>query len=347
MAKQYRRHGPATTARLIIATAAAALLAPPAAGQAGLEPGRALSRYRDMDSKDLLDQVEQLQQENFATQQKVIMNQFLLQHACCTRMELVNYNSAGELVPAYVFRPAKPQPGARYPAVVMVHGGFHERLNEPWFFLINAIVERGYVVIFPEYHGSRGYGEAIYKNDYGITDTADVLAAADYIAGKPDVDPNRLGIFGISRGGMLTLLAIEQAPTRFKAAIDVVGLTDFVAYMSYKPDYRRRQIAEENPSFRGKLPQDNLEAYMKVSPINHVDAIQTPLLVMAARNDTIAPYQLHTGRLLDALKAKNKIHEAKIYDNAPGGHVFMYGDTPERADGLARTLAWLERYLGK
>jgi dipeptidyl aminopeptidase/acylaminoacyl peptidase len=334
-------------AGLAVAAALAVSAASPLFAQAGLEPGRALSRYRDMDSKDVLDQVEQLQQEVFATQQKAIVNQFILQHGATTRLEVVNYNSSGELVPAYVFRPARAEPGKSYPAVVMVHGGFHERLDEHWFFVINAIVERGYVVIFPEYHGSRGYGEPIYKNNYGVTDTADVLAAADYIAAKPDVDPARLGILGMSRGGMVALLAIEQAPARFKAAVDVVGLTDFLAYMAYKPDYRRKQIAEENAAFGGKLPQDNLEAYMKVSPLNHVDAIQTPLLVLASRNDTIAPYQLHTGRLLDALKARNKVYEAKIYDAAPGGHVYLYGDTPERADSLARILAWLDRYLGK
>jgi dipeptidyl aminopeptidase/acylaminoacyl peptidase len=337
-----KRNGSGLIAALLLAAA----VGTGASAQQGLEPGRALSKYRDFDSKNPVDQVEQLKHEIYATQQKVVMNQFLLQHSCCTKMSLVNYSSGGELIPAYVFQPANQQAGRRYPAVVMVHGGFHESLDENWFALINAIVERGHVVIFPEYHGSRGYGEVIYKNNYGVSDTADVLAAADYIAAKPFVDPGRLGIFGISRGGMVTLLAIQQAPTRFKAAVDVVGLTDFVAYMSYKPDYRRRQIAEENAAFDGKLPQDNLQAYMKVSPLNHVDRIQTPLLVLATRNDTISPYELHTGRLLDVLKAKGKVHEAKIYDAAPGGHVFMYGDTPERADGLARVLDWFRRHLG-
>jgi dipeptidyl aminopeptidase/acylaminoacyl peptidase len=341
-----KRNRCGAVARLLLGLAALSAGAQ-ASAQQGLDPGRTLSTYRDMDSKDIGSRLEQMKHEIYATQQKVVFNQFLLQYSCCVKAQFVNFSSSGELVPAYVFRPVKEQPGERYPAVVMLHGGFHESLDENWFFLINSVVERGYVVIFPEYHGSRGYGEAIYKNNYGVSDTADVLAATDYIASKPFVDPNRIGIMGASRGGMLTLLAIQQAPTKYKAAVDIVGLTDFVAYMSYKPDYRRRQIAEENAAFEGKLPQDNLDAYMKVSPLNHVDKIQTPLLVLAARNDTISPYQLHTGRLLDALKARNKVHEAKIYDNAPGGHVFMYGDTPDRADGLARIHAWLQRYLGR
>jgi dipeptidyl aminopeptidase/acylaminoacyl peptidase len=211
--------------------------------------------------------------------------------------------------------------------------------------LIEAVVDAGYIVLFPEYRGSRGYGDAIYQNDYGRTDVADVLAAGRYAATRPDIDPARIGILGQSRGGMVTLLAIERAPKEFKAAVDIVGLTDFVAYMSYKPDYRRKEIAETNPGFNGKLPHENLPAYIDVSPINFVDRIEAPVLVLATTSDKIVPYSLHTGRLIDALKANDKTYEVKIYDNAPGGHVFMKGTTPERDDALRRVVAWFDRWL--
>ena len=115
--------------------------------------------------------------------------------------------------------------------------------------------------------------------------------------------------------------------------------------MAYKPEYRRKEVAKESPSFKGKLPDENLPAYMEVSPINHVDKIVTPLLVLATRGDKIAPLDLHTGRLLDVLKAKGKVFESKIYDNAPGGHIFMDGDTPEQRDALQRSFDFLGRYL--
>jgi dipeptidyl aminopeptidase/acylaminoacyl peptidase len=228
----------------------------------------------------------------------------------------------------------------------MVHGGFHERLDAAWFQLIDALVAENYVVIFPEYRGSRGYGPEIYDNDYGVTDTADVLASADFIARQPFVDPARLGIYGESRGGMVSLLALEHQPQRFKVAVDVVGLTDFVAYMAYKPEYRRREVAEESASFEKKLPDTNLPAYINVSPINFVDKIETPLLVLATKGDKVAPLTLHTGRLLDALKARGKVFDSKIYEAAPGGHIFMRGQSPERDDATARILAWYRRYFG-
>lgn len=341
-----KRIAPLTSAAIFgLATAAAPGLAQKVEKNAP-PPEGALSSHINLDAKDAETKLEIIQHEVFEAQQQNIRIEFMLKHGSTTRLDFVQYPSGSELIPGYVFTPAAGIPaGERRPAVVLVHGGFHERFNVEWFPLITSLVERGYVVIFPEYRGSRGYGSNHFRNDYGVTDTADVLAAAEHIARKSYVDAQRLAIVGESRGGMLTLLAIQQQPTKFKAAVDVVGLTDFVAYMAYKPEYRRQEVARENPSFGGKLPHENLAAYMAVSPINHVDKIQTPLLVMASTGDMIAPITLHTGRLIDALKARGKVYEAKIYENAPGGHVFMHGDQPERDDAYARIFAWLDKYV--
>lgn len=305
----------------------------------------ALDSFVNPDTDDSAALLKILQQEIYTNQQLLITSQFRAEYGDRIQLKTVYFPSGEELIPGHVFRPRQMPTGQRLPAVVMVHGGFHERLDTSWFHLIDAVVSQGYVVIFPEYRGSRGYGDAIYQNDYGITDVADTVAAGRFIATRPYVDPARLGILGQSRGGMVTLLAIEREPKLFQAAVDIVGLTDFVAYMSYKPDYRRKEVAETNPSFGGKLPNENLPAYINVSPINFVDKIETPLLVLATAGDKIAPFTLHTGRLLDALKANGKTYEAKIYEDAPGGHVFMKAETPERDDAIRRIIDWLGRYL--
>jgi dipeptidyl aminopeptidase/acylaminoacyl peptidase len=233
----------------------------------------------------------------------------------------------------------------KYPGLIVVHGGFHSHLDWRFFDLIDFAVTKGYVVMFPEYHGSSGYGDQVYKNNYGTSDLADVLAATDYLVkSHPYVDGNRLGIYGHSRGGMVTLLAIEKAPTKFKAAVDVAGLVDFLAFMAYKPDWRRQETAGD-AVFGGKLPSENLAPYMEITPLNHVDAIQTPLFIAATTGDKTVPLTLHTGRLVDALKARNKVHEVKIYENAPGDHIFIFGDSDERRDLFQRSFAFLERYL--
>ena len=305
----------------------------------------ALDSYVNPDTDDIGAQIKILLQETYVTQQRMILNQFIAQYGDRITLRTVMYKSGDILVPGHVFTPKSMAPGARYPVVVLVHGGFHERLDYPFFPIIDRLINEGYVVIFPEYRGSRGYGADYYQNDYGVTDVADVLAAAEFMATESYVDSSRMAIVGESRGGMITLAAIEQQPKRFQAAVDIVGLTDFVAYMAYKPEYRRREVASEGSTFGGKLPNENLPAYMKVSPINYVDQIETPLLILATTGDKIAPLTLHTGRLIDALKARNKVYEAKIYDNAPGGHIFMHGASPEHEDGLNRVVAWLGKYL--
>lgn len=304
-----------------------------------------LSSHINLDATDTATKLEVLTQTLYEQEQRTIALQFQLTYAGKVNIKRVDYpTDNNSLVPGYLFTPPKLQPNKRYPAIVLVHGGFHERFNIEWFEFIDQAIAKGYVVIFPEYRGSRGYGANHFKNEYGNTDVADVLAAGDYIATKDFIDPKRLGIYGTSRGGMITLLAIQRQPKKFKAAVDVVGLTDFVAYMAYKPEYRRQEVANSK-TFGGKLPFENLPAYMAASPINNVDAIQTPLLILATTGDDIVPPSLHTGRLIDALKARGKVFESHMYDNAPGGHTFTRGDTKEARDAHARIFKFLGRYL--
>jgi dipeptidyl aminopeptidase/acylaminoacyl peptidase len=299
----------------------------------------------NQEATDVQTRLELLQQELYQEEQQVMYLTLLRQYDDRLQIRRSLFPSGKELVPGYIFAPKSVDRNRRYPGLIIVHGAFHGRLDWRFFDLIDYAVAKGYVVMFPEYRGSAGYGDVHYKNNYGNTDVADVLASADYlIKAAPYVDPNRLAIFGHSRGGMVTLLAIERAPARFKAAVDVAGLTDFLAFMAYKPDFRRMETASE-PYFGGKLPSENLGPYLEVSPLNHVDQIQTPLFVAATTGDKTVPLTLHTGRLIDALRARNKVHEVKIYDQAPGDHVFLFGDSDERKDLFDRAFAFLGRYL--
>jgi dipeptidyl aminopeptidase/acylaminoacyl peptidase len=142
---------------------------------------------------------------------------------------------------------------------------------------------------------------------------------------------------------MVTLLAIEHEPKLFKAAVDVVGLADFLMYMAYKPEYRRQEIAKE-PQFGG-LPFDNLQAYIDSSPIMHVEKIETPLLIHATTYDGTVNHKLHSERLVEALKAHGKKYEYKLYERAPGGHDFSDGDSEEAIDSLNRIVDFLDRHM--
>jgi dipeptidyl aminopeptidase/acylaminoacyl peptidase len=304
-----------------------------------------LQPFINPDAKDTATKLDLLIHTLYEVNQKLVTLTFMQRYGDRIRMERVLVpNVERDLVPAWLFKPVKMESGRRYPAIVAVHGGFHYSLDEEFFSFIDRFVTEGYVVMFPEYRGSRGYGKEHYDaQQYGAGDVDDVLSAAELVAGKPFVDPERLGIVGRSRGGMVTLLAIEKQPKRFKAAVDVVGLADFIMYMAYKPEYRRQEVARE-PHFKG-MPFDNLDAYIAASPINHVAKIETPLLVHATTFDRTVPHQLHSARLVELLKSYGKTYEYKLYERAPGGHGYSEGDSEEARDSLNRIVEFLGRYL--
>jgi len=170
------------------------------------------------------------------------------------------------------------------------------------------------------------------------------VAAADYLAAARPVKKDNIAIYGRSKGGMIVPLAIERFPGRFAAAVDVVGIADMVAYMVYKPGFRGSDVAKQ-PRFGGKSIAQDAGPYIDVSPLNHVEDIKTPILVLNTTGDKTAPVQLHGGRLIELLKAHNKVFESKIYDNAPGGHIFAEVDSPEARDSEQRIFEFLAKYL--
>ena len=333
--------------RYLVVSAVSALLMVCAA-QAQESDGRRadeLKKYLDLESTDTNVKLDLILHQLLEVNQKVVTLSFIQRYGDEIKMERAMVpNVDRDLVPAWVFRPVKLEKGKRYPGVVVVHGGFHYSLDEHFFGYITRFVREGYVVIFPEYGGSRGYGKPHYdEQQYGTGDVADVLSVAEWFASKSYVNSNRLGIVGRSRGGMTTLLAIEHKPKLFKAAVDVVGLADFLMYMAYKPEYRREQIAKE-PQFDG-LPFDNLQAYIDASPIMHVEKIETPLLIHATTYDQTVNHKVHSERLVEALKAHGKKYEYKLYDRAPGSHNYSEGDSAEAADSLNRIIGFLDKYL--
>src|SRR5438128_485290 len=108
-------------------------------------------------------------------------------------------SSVGDLdIPAYLFQPLNKRGPKGHAAMVWVHGGVHSNMDPLYFPFIKEAVERGYVIIIPEYRGSTGYGEAFHKAiDYGGYEVDDVMSAVDYFKAKvPQVDPERIGIMG-------------------------------------------------------------------------------------------------------------------------------------------------------
>lgn len=268
-------------------------------------------------------------------------------------------SSVGDLdIPAYLFQPLKKRGPRGHAAMVWVHGGVHGNWGITMFPFVKEAVERGYVIICPEYRGSTGYGEKHHNAiDYGFYEIDDTISAVDYLKTLPHVDPDRLGIMGWSHGGYITLFSVFRDQTPFKAAAAIVPVTNLVHRLSWSgPPYQRSFATQPRI---GGLPFEKREEYIARSPLYHVDKLKTPLLVHVATNDTDVWYY-EDQQIIDALRSrKPDLAETKVYvDPAPwgssGGHAFSRRvdpktlqrvDSPEQIDSWNRTWVFFEWYL--
>ena len=292
--------------------------------------------------------VDDVQHSVWASGQTLNAISFMLQYGDTTRLRQVLYpNYENGLTPGYVFTPLKIEKGKKYPGLVILHGSNHGSFAPELFDLIAQAVAKGYVVMFPEYCGSKGYGAQHYQAvDYTGKDTSEVLASVDYLVKTREfVDPERIGIAGHSHGGLIALSAIQKSPKRFKAAVDMMGLSDLVAYAAYNPPKRMEQQVVREPTFKGKYPYQDLQPYIDASPMNHVDKFETPLLIITTNSDHHVQFEVHARRLAEVLKAHGKTYEYQEYDNAPGGHVFVFGDSEAARQAFEKTFQFLGKYL--
>lgn len=230
------------------------------------------------------------------------------------------------IIPAYTFIPRKLDRKRKHPMLIYVHGGVHGNHSTAAAPLVREMLEEGYVVIAPEYRGSNGYGRGYWEQiDYGGRENDDIEAARQWALESFDfVDPKRVGILGWSHGGMITLMSIFARPEFYAAAYAGVPVSDLVARMGYKSDSYRRLFSA--PYHIGKTAEENVQEYLRRSPVTHAHKLATPLLIHTSTNDEDVNV-LEVERLIAALKAAGKTFEYKIYQDAPGGHAFNRIDT--------------------
>lgn len=279
------------------------------------------------------------------------------------RFRKVTYRSSADTleIPAYIFEPLQSRGPRQHAAMVWVHGGVHGNMDQMYLPFIIEAVQRGYVIIAPDYRGSTGHGAALYNAiDYGGYEVDDVEAAVSVLKDIPDVDPERIGVMGWSHGGFIAAhLLFRGAKTPFKAGAAIVPVTNLVFRLSYKgPSYQRWFSTQQRLS---GLPFEQRDEYVRRSPYYHVDSLQRPILVHVATNDTDVNFE-EARPLVDALIArKPTLAETKIYENptpgpTSGGHTFsrrVDRETLERADSPEQVDAWnhiwrfFEKHLGQ
>ncbi len=363
----------AALAAALVALSVAAPLAPSRAQTPAPAAERQPARPRQVVPMDsararllyVSDRHEDHPQANFAAQVEAKRRTdsiYAARSAGVMRFEKVTYRSSadGMTIPAYVFSPLSPRGARAHAALVWIHGGVHGNWDQNYLPFVKEAVQRGYVVVAPEYRGSTGYGAEHYNAiDYGGKEVDDAGSAVEYLKSLPYVDPERLGVMGWSHGGYITNLLLFRAgaATPFRAGAAIVPVTNLIFRLSFKgPGYQRSFSTQAG--LRG-LPFERREEYVRRSPYYHVDSLRVPLLVHVATNDEDVNFE-EAQMLIDALRArKPDLAETKVYVNpTPGpasvGHTFSRRvnrqtlereDSPEQVDSWNLVWAFFERHL--
>jgi len=261
----------------------------------------------------------------------------------------ITYKSGvdGMSIPAYLFQPLEKRGARGHAAMVWVHGGVHGDWGPTMFPFVREAVQRGYVIIAPDYRGSTGYGAEHYNAiDYGGKEVDDVAAAVDFLRTLPHVDLDRVGVMGWSHGGFITAHLLFRKQHPFKGGAAIVPVTNLIFRLGYKgPGYQRSFSTQQG--LQG-LPFEKREEYVRRSPLYQVDNLTVPILVHVATNDTDVDY-VEDQQLVDALRSrKPDLAETKTYvDPHPWGssvgHAFsrrVDPETLERVDSPAQIDSW-------
>ena len=228
-----------------------------------------------------------------------------------TKLEYTSYPSRDGLeIHALIYRPRDLKPGQKYPALVEVHGGptgqFFRGFNPYCQFLAN----NGFIVIQPNVRGSTGYGvefRDMNRMDWGGGDLEDVAGAAEYLKNLPEVDSERIGIWGRSYGGYMTFMAMTKKPDLWKAGVAWVGITDlqklYDSDMEHYKYYFRLQMGN---------PEENTALWKDRSPINFAQQMTGKLLIMHGVNDPRCPIEqarIFRDRLVELGKVEGRDFE--------------------------------------
>lgn len=251
------------------------------------------------------------------------------------------------VIRAYTFIPKKLDRNKKQPLLVLAHQGIHGNVSSAELgHVMRELIDQGYSVIAPDYRGSSGYGQGFSNEiDYGGREVDDVFQARQWMLETYGfLDPKRVGMIGWSHGGFITLMNILEHPDAYAVAYAGVPVSDLVLRLGYENDQYR---ALYSASYHiGKTVRDDIKEYERRSPVTYVSKLQTPLLIHTNTNDEDVNV-LEVERLITALKGEGKQFEYKIFQDAPGGHMFNRLDNDLARQSRKEMYQFLAKYLLK
>ena len=251
----------------------------------------------------------------------------------------VSYRSFdGLYIQGFLYLPQNMPAGRKYPALVMVHGGGTNSYLRTENLMENYLASKGYVVLAVNYRGGSGFGREFQDlsiNDWADGQAHDAALAADFLRSLPYVN-GKIGIYGYSYGGIMSMATIARYPDKFDAAVPMAGIYDFAD--AYTNADRVGKIFIRTG--HGGSPDERRSVYDVSNTLARVKNIKTPLLVMHGEADVRAPFRQFE-LVVKILKENNKVFESKSYPNEPHG----FREPANRLDMYRRMEAFLDKYL--
>jgi dipeptidyl aminopeptidase/acylaminoacyl peptidase len=258
----------------------------------------------------------------------------------------VHWKNDGFEVQGWLLGPkGAPEPGKLHPMIVIVHGGpsaattpdyLPEHTSGAVRGPMPELIAKGYYIFEPNPRGSYGQGEAFSRanvRDFGGGDLRDVLAGVDAVEKIAPVDDKRLGVFGHSYGGYMTMWTVTHSH-RFHAAVAGAGIADWISY------YGENGIDQWMIPFFGASAYDDPAIYEKGSPIFSIKTATTPTLVYVGERDVECPAP-QSFEFWHGLKAAGVPTSLVVY--AGQGHAIH--DPNDLQDLRGREIAWFDKYL--
>jgi dipeptidyl aminopeptidase/acylaminoacyl peptidase len=221
--------------------------------------------------------------------------------------ELITIPSFDQLkVSAFVYRPDSSRFPGKRPVVVIIHGGPESQSRPGFMARYNYFLnELGVALVVPNVRGSAGYGKRFLTLDDGFLredSVKDIGAFLDWIGTDSGLDPSRVSVMGGSYGGYMTLASLVHFSDRLRCGVDVVGISNFVTFLTNTQEYRRDLRRVEYGDERDPQMRAHLE---KISPLNQVDRIRVPLMVVQGKNDPRVPLS-EAEQMVQALRANGR-----------------------------------------
>jgi dipeptidyl aminopeptidase/acylaminoacyl peptidase len=250
----------------------------------------------------------------------------------------------GVIIPAIYYLPHQASADNKVPALVRVHGGPGGQSRQNFSSSVQYLVNHGYAVLAINNRGSSGYGKSFYKMDdlnHGEKDLQDCVEGKNWLANKPEIDGDKIGIMGGSYGGYMTMAALTYTPEEFSVGVNLFGVTNWMRTLKSIPPYWESFREALYLELGDPFSTDSIRL-KKISPLFHTDKVTKPLIVLQGAKDPRV-LQVESDEIVAGVKKNGVPVEYVLFEDE--GHGFVKKEN--QIESNRRILQFLDKYLKK